>query len=151
MPCCARPENHASKIASTVKHGFRGRVKYRGVKTETQSFYRVAVQRAVARVSASLDEALDLESLARSAALGAKATMLAIYHDDPETTAESALRSDAAIVIADGVTLPPGSSELRLPAGRYACTLSPSALRDPHLSKYLADSTRIRVHSVAVC
>lgn len=39
------------------------------MKTETQSFYQAAVERAVARVVRSLDSALDLSSLAREAAL----------------------------------------------------------------------------------
>jgi AraC family transcriptional regulator len=46
--------------------------------------------------------------------------MLALYHDDPETTPPAELRSDAALVVRDGVELPAGLSELRLPAGRYA-------------------------------
>jgi AraC family transcriptional regulator len=39
------------------------------VKPETQSFYELAVQRAIERVISSLDDALDLERLARGAAL----------------------------------------------------------------------------------
>ena len=39
------------------------------MKRETQSFYALAVQNAVARVVSSLDQALDLEGLARGAAL----------------------------------------------------------------------------------
>jgi AraC family transcriptional regulator len=39
------------------------------VKSETRSFYELAVRAAVARVVASLDQALDLERLARGAAL----------------------------------------------------------------------------------
>jgi AraC family transcriptional regulator len=48
--------------------------------------------------------------------------MIAIYHDDPETTPAEALRSDAGLVISNGRTMPDGLSELRLPAGRYART-----------------------------
>jgi AraC family transcriptional regulator len=46
--------------------------------------------------------------------------MLALYHDDPETTLPAELRSDAALVVRDGVELPIGLSEKTLPAGRYA-------------------------------
>ncbi len=46
--------------------------------------------------------------------------MLALYHDDPETTPPAELRSDAALVVRDDVELPSGISEVTLPAGRYA-------------------------------
>jgi AraC family transcriptional regulator len=39
------------------------------VKSETRSFYETAVDRTVARIVATLDEALDLGALAREAAL----------------------------------------------------------------------------------
>jgi len=39
------------------------------VKTETRSFYEAAVERTVRRISRMLDEALNLDSLAREAAL----------------------------------------------------------------------------------
>lgn len=47
-------------------------------------------------------------------------SMLALYHDDPETTAAAALRSDAALIVRDDVALPTGLDEATLPAGRYA-------------------------------
>jgi AraC family transcriptional regulator len=46
--------------------------------------------------------------------------MLALYHDDPETTPAAELRSDAALVVRDDVELPARLSEMTLPAGRYA-------------------------------
>jgi AraC family transcriptional regulator len=46
--------------------------------------------------------------------------MLALYHDDPETTPPAELRSDAALVVRDGVELPSGLSEVTLPGGSYA-------------------------------
>jgi AraC family transcriptional regulator len=49
-------------------------------------------------------------------------TMLAIYHDDPETTPASELRSDAAIVVSPDAKVPQGLGEQRLSAGLYACT-----------------------------
>jgi AraC family transcriptional regulator len=51
------------------------------------------------------------------------AVMVGIYHDDPESTAADQLRSDAGIVVPNGVTLPAGLTEQHLPAGRYACTV----------------------------
>ncbi len=62
------------------------------------------------------------EIAGRARLFQSKPTMLALYHDDPETTPESELQSDAAVVIAEGVTLPQGLVELRVPAARYACT-----------------------------
>jgi AraC family transcriptional regulator len=51
------------------------------------------------------------------------AAMIAIYHDDPESTPPEQLRSEAAVAVPDDVALPAGLAEERLPAGRYACTL----------------------------
>ncbi len=47
-------------------------------------------------------------------------TLVGIYHDDPSTTPEKKLRSDAAITIPGKTKLPPGLTELVIPAGRYA-------------------------------
>jgi AraC family transcriptional regulator len=54
--------------------------------------------------------------------LNVRPTMLAIYHDDPEATPESELRSDAAIVIPPDVRVPDGLTEQQVPGGRYAKT-----------------------------
>jgi AraC family transcriptional regulator len=51
------------------------------------------------------------------------ATMLAIYHDDPDTTPQEQLRSDAALVVPQGVPLPEELVEQFIPPGRYACTV----------------------------
>jgi AraC family transcriptional regulator len=48
--------------------------------------------------------------------------MLAIYHDDPETTPPSELTSDAGIVVPPQAKLPPELGEREIPGGRYACT-----------------------------
>jgi len=48
--------------------------------------------------------------------------MLAVYYDDPHTTLAGQLRSDACISVPDGVGLPAGVVEKRLPSGRYART-----------------------------
>jgi AraC family transcriptional regulator len=54
---------------------------------------------------------------------GPASAMLAIYHDDPRTTPAAELRSDAGIVIDEGVTLPEGLVERRIPGGRFARTI----------------------------
>lgn len=51
------------------------------------------------------------------------ASMIALYHDDPESTPPDKLRSDAALTVSDDAALPPDLREQRLPAGRYAKTL----------------------------
>ena len=50
------------------------------------------------------------------------AAMLAIYHDDPETTPASELHAEAGITVSRDAKLPQGLGEEQLPAGRYACT-----------------------------
>jgi AraC family transcriptional regulator len=50
------------------------------------------------------------------------AEMIAIYHDDPETTPVAELRSEAAITIGPDAKVPDGLGERCLPAGRYAST-----------------------------
>jgi AraC family transcriptional regulator len=51
------------------------------------------------------------------------AMMVALFHDDPETTPADQLRSDAAVVVANEARLPDGLIEQRIPAGEYASTL----------------------------
>jgi len=63
------------------------------------------------------------EIAGRAGLFQSRPEMLAIYYDDPETTPESELHSDAGLVVSDGVQLPAGLAEQRLPAGRYARTL----------------------------
>lgn len=48
--------------------------------------------------------------------------LVGIYHDDPSTTPEDKLRSDAAITIPAKTKLPHGLTELTIPAGRYTHT-----------------------------
>jgi AraC family transcriptional regulator len=50
-------------------------------------------------------------------------SMMAIYHDDPETTPQDQLRSDAALVVPEGVNLPKGLVEQHIAGGRYARTV----------------------------
>lgn len=53
----------------------------------------------------------------------AASQFVAIFHDDPRTTAVDHLRSDAAMTFPEGVEVPPGLIERRLPAGRYATAM----------------------------
>lgn len=52
--------------------------------------------------------------------LGPDSAMIAIYHDDPKTTPEQNLQSDAAITIPSTAPLPAGLTELVISGGRYA-------------------------------
>ena len=64
-----------------------------------------------------------LNDLVTKAGLSNRDTRLVgIYHDDPSTTPENKLRSDAAITISGKTKLPAGLTELEIPAGRYAHT-----------------------------
>lgn len=62
------------------------------------------------------------EAAGRAGLLQGRAILLAVYHDDPEATPEAELRSDAALVVAEGVSPPAGLTEQRIAAGRYAKT-----------------------------
>lgn len=62
-----------------------------------------------------------LNDLVTAAGLSERDTKLVgIYHDDPSTTPEDKLRSEAAITISAKKKLPRGLTELVIPAGRYA-------------------------------
>ena len=51
------------------------------------------------------------------------AQLLALYHDDPQTTEADRLRSDAALAFPAGTDVPAGLIERRLAAGKYASTI----------------------------
>lgn len=62
------------------------------------------------------------------------AQMIAIYHDDPDTTPADRLRSDAAMTLPGGSKTPNGLIEQRLPAGRYASVVHKGPYEDlPHV------------------
>ena len=61
------------------------------------------------------------------------AQLLALYYDDPQTTAADMLRSDAALSFPNGAAVPAGLIERRVPAGRYATTIHVGAYE--HLGK----------------
>jgi AraC family transcriptional regulator len=50
------------------------------------------------------------------------AEMLAVYHDDPETTPEAQLRSDAGLTVLADTRVPEGLTEVTIPGGHYAAT-----------------------------
>jgi AraC family transcriptional regulator len=52
--------------------------------------------------------------------IGGAASMIAIYHDDPEVTPAEKLRSDAGVTIPPTAKLPAGLTEVKVPAGSYA-------------------------------
>lgn len=52
--------------------------------------------------------------------LGPNAKMIGVYYDDPDTTPESELRSDAGITVSESAKIPPELVEVRIPAGRMA-------------------------------
>lgn len=58
--------------------------------------------------------------LAASGAEQHATEMLALYHDDPRAVAAEALRSDACVALPDGVPMPAGLVEQRLPAATCA-------------------------------
>ena len=65
-----------------------------------------------------------LDAIARPAGLiRHSSAMMAIYHDDPESTPQDQLRSDAALAVPEEVTLPDGLVEQHIAAGRYAKTI----------------------------
>ena len=60
--------------------------------------------------------------------------MVAVFHDDPETTPAAELRTSAGVTVPEQGAIPAELTELRIPAGRYA--------RATHLGHYagLSDS-----------
>lgn len=72
------------------------------------------ISEAFARLGAIVNDRREL--------FGPETEMLAVYHDDPETTPAAELRSEAGLVVPARVALPKGLVERHLPAGRYACT-----------------------------
>jgi AraC family transcriptional regulator len=65
-----------------------------------------------------------LDAIARPAGLiRHSSAMMAIYHDDPESTPQDQLRSDAALAVPEDVGLPEGLIEQHIAAGRYAKTV----------------------------
>src|SRR5215208_2710494 len=51
------------------------------------------------------------------------AMMVALFHDDPDTTPADELRSDAAVVVPSHIALPDGLAEQWIPNGEYASAM----------------------------
>ncbi|HEX5110026.1 MAG TPA: AraC family transcriptional regulator [Vicinamibacterales bacterium] len=66
-----------------------------------------------------------LGSIAGPAGLAGRpdAALVAIYYDDPDTTPQPELRSDAGLTVPERTPLPSGLTEQRLAPGRYARTV----------------------------
>ncbi|MCY0990928.1 AraC family transcriptional regulator [Nannocystis sp. ILAH1] len=94
------------------------------VDIETKPALRVATVTHVGPYNRISEAFARLGALAGPAGLFATpaAAMVAIYYDDPEVTPPEQLRSDAGLVVPEGLDLPAGLGEQRLPAGRYART-----------------------------
>jgi AraC family transcriptional regulator len=71
------------------------------------------------------------------------AMMVAVYHDNPQTTPPAQLRSDAGVVVSDDVHLPTELAERRLPAGRHARTthIGPYATLADAWSRMMSECT----------
>src|SRR5262249_37553875 len=46
--------------------------------------------------------------------------LVAVFHDDPQTTPPAKMRADAGITIGASDSVPPGLTEIVLPSGQYA-------------------------------
>jgi AraC family transcriptional regulator len=92
------------------------------VDIETRPSLRLATVRHLGPYAEIAEAFHRLGSIANESGLYAhvEPPMLALYHDDPETTPASQLRSDAALVVKTATALPPGLTEATLPGGRYA-------------------------------
>jgi AraC family transcriptional regulator len=95
---------------------------------ETLPELRVATVRHVGPYNRIGEAFARLSALAGPAGLfGPDSKMIGIYHDDPETTPAAELRSEAGLSVPPGRALPPGLTEVKLPAGRYAHTVHEGA------------------------
>lgn len=94
------------------------------VDIETKREIRVATVRHVGPYQNISEAFARLGKLATAAGLmwTDESQMLAIYYDDPETKPADQLESDAGVTVPEGLALPSGMVERRLPAGRYAKT-----------------------------
>jgi AraC family transcriptional regulator len=62
--------------------------------------------------------------------LGPESAMVALFYDDPETTPEAELKSDAGMVVSKAAVIPASLSEVALPAGKYAVTVHAGPYRN---------------------
>jgi AraC family transcriptional regulator len=93
------------------------------VTIEDMPAIRVAAVRHVGAYNRIVEAFQRLGAIAAPAGLQRDdAMMLAIYHDDPETTPVEQWLSDACLSVGEGVALPEGVFEQRLTPGLYART-----------------------------
>src|SRR3954470_1568407 len=94
------------------------------VQIETEAEKRVAVVSHRGPYDTITEAFERLNQLAEGARLvdTPVAALVGIYYDDPQTTPPAELRSEAGIVVPPNVALPPGLTEARIPAGKYART-----------------------------
>ena len=93
------------------------------VEITTQPQLRAAGIRHVGPYTQISEAFARLGAVAGKAGLfGANALMIGLYHDDPRTTPERELRSDAAVTVSPSMKIPAGLTELVVPRGRYART-----------------------------
>lgn len=95
------------------------------VDIRTMPVIRLATIHHVGPYSRISEAFAKLDGLARIAKLFAhpEAALIAVYYDNPDATPASELRSDAGVAIPARLALPEGVAEVRLRAGRYACTM----------------------------
>jgi AraC family transcriptional regulator len=94
------------------------------VDIETQPELRVAAVSHVGPYNTIFEACQRLGEVAEPAGLleHPSAAMVAIYHDDPETTPQAELHSSAGIIVPTHASIPKPLTEIRIPAGRYART-----------------------------
>jgi AraC family transcriptional regulator len=122
------------------------------VEIEDMPELRVATVRHVGPYHRIQEAFARLGELAAAAGLfGPESAMIAIYHDDPETTPGPELQSDAALVVSARATLPDGLVEQRLPAGRYAHTrhVGPYARLGDTWSRFMGEWLPSSEHRIA--
>lgn len=105
----------------------RGEAMTTAIDIESQGEQRVAAVRHVGPYNQISEAFARLGQLAGQHGLFARLSgaprMVGLYYDDPESTPPAELRADAGLVVPEGVPLPEGLTEVRIPAGRYATTL----------------------------
>lgn len=93
------------------------------VTIKEQPEWRVGTVRHIGPYERIMQAFERLGSIMAASARPAGAQLLALYYDDPQTTAPDRLRSDAALSFPGRADVPAGLIERRVPAGRYASTV----------------------------
>jgi AraC family transcriptional regulator len=120
-----------SRTALTTKSGVHyriGSLTFMGDKTmeatiETMSEMTVAALRHLGPYNRINETFARLGPLAAPLMGVAGVKMIAIYHDDPESTPAAELRSDAGLVVPTGTPIPAGLTSQTIAGGRYVKTI----------------------------